>query len=62
MSILHKSSYQTSNIKILLNVIPLPGPKLESLLWESAVSLIRYRINKSYKPLLKFYKLTFRIL
>ena len=41
------------------NVIYQSGPKLGSPLWEIGASPIRYRINKSSKPLLRIDKLIF---
>ena len=57
MSIFHQHSHTT--LKYCSNVIYESGHKLGSLRWEIGASLIRYRINKSSKPLWKINKLTF---
>ena len=48
-----------TTLKYCSNVIHESGHKLGSLRWEIGASLIRYRINKSSKPLWKINKLTF---
>ena len=57
MSIFHQHSHAT--LKYCSNVIYESGHKLGSLRWEIGALLIRYRINKSSKPLWKIDKLTF---
>ena len=57
MSIFHQHSRTT--LKYCSNVIQESGHKLGSLRWEKGPLLIRYRINKSSKPLSKIDKLTF---
>ena len=51
MTILHQHSHTT--LKYCSHVIYESGYKLGSLRWEIGASLIRYRINKSSKPLCK---------
>ena len=53
------SPRQSHNIKILFKCDIWIGHKLGSLRWEIGASLIRYRINKSSKPLWKIMKVTF---
>ena len=56
MSIFYQHSHAT--LKYCSNVIYESGYKLRSLRWEIGASLIRYRIDKSSKPLWKINKLT----
>ena len=57
ISIFHQHSHTT--LKYCSNVIYDSGHKLGLLRWENGASLIRYRINKSSKPLWKVNELTF---
>ena len=57
MSIFHQHSH--TKLKYCPNVINESGHKLGSLWWDIGDSLIRYRLNKSSKPLWKINKLTF---
>ena len=49
MSLFHQHSHTT--LKQSSNVTYESSDKLGSLRWENGASLIRYRINKSSKPL-----------
>ena len=57
MTIFHQHSHTA--LKYCPHAIYESGYKLGSLRWEIGASLIRYRINKSSKPLWKINKLTF---
>ena len=57
MSIFHQHSQPT--LKSCSNALYQLGHKLGSLRWEIGALAIRYRINKSSKPLLKIDKVAF---